>query len=122
VSRPVRPLPPAVATARAGLPADEAADFDRLASGVLASPSTVLGAVLRARLPGMAGVRWLRTAGLPPTTRAEALTAEQWLSLYRCASAAAPAPSTAGSRGRGPGGRPSAHGHAPGAMAAPRWH
>jgi hypothetical protein len=122
VSRPVRPLPPAVATARAGLPADEAADLDRLASGVLASPSTVLGAVLRARLPGMAGVRWLRTAGLPHTTRAAALTEEQWSSLFRCWRSTAPAPSAGGPAGRRVGGRPSAHGHAPGALAAPRWH
>ncbi len=120
MSRPVRSLSPAAAQARAALPADDAAPFDRLASAVLASPSAALGAVLRASLPGTAGVRWLRTAGLPPTTRADALTAEQWLSLYRCWLSAAPVPH-AGRGGRVPAGRPSAHGHAPAALAAPRW-
>ncbi len=121
MSRPVRPLSPAAARARAALPADDATGFDRLASAVLASPSAALGAVLRAALPGTAGARWLHTAGLPPTTRAGALTAEQWLSLYRCSLTAAPVPH-AGRGGRVPAGRPSAHGHAPGALAAPRWH
>ncbi len=119
--RPVRPLSPAAAEARATLPAEDAAAFDRLASAVLAAPSAALGAVLRAALPGTAGVRWLRTAGLPPTARAGAMTAEQWLSLYRCWLSVAPVPH-AGGAGRVPAGRPSAHGHAPGAMAAPRWH
>ena len=121
MSRPLRPLSPAAAEARAALPADDAASFDRLASAVLASPSAALGAVLRSVLPGTAGVRWLRTAGLPPTTRAGALTAEQWGSLHRCWLSVSPAPH-AGGPGRVPAGRPSAHGHAPGAMAAPRWH
>jgi hypothetical protein len=122
VSRPVRPLSPAATAARAGLPADDAADFDRLASAVLASPTAALGAVLRSQLPGTAGVRWLRTAGLPHTTRAAALTEEQWSSLFRCWRSTAPAPSAGGPAGRRVGGRPSAHGHAPGALAAPRWH
>ncbi len=122
MSRPVRPLSPAATAARAGLPADDAADFDRLASAVLASPTAALGAVLRSQLPGAAGVRWLRTAGLPPTTRAAALTEEQWSSLFRCWRSTAPAPSAGGPAGRRVGGRPSAHGHAPGALAAPRWH
>ena len=121
MSRPLRPLSPAAAEARAALPADDAASFDRLASAVLASPSAALGAVLRSVLPGTAGVRWLRTAGLPPTTRAGALTAEQWGSLHHCWLSVSPAPH-AGGPGRVPAGRPSAHGHAPGAMAAPRWH
>ncbi len=34
--------------------------------------------MLRSHLPGMAGVRWMRTAGLPPTARATVLTEEQW--------------------------------------------
>jgi hypothetical protein len=72
----------------------------------------------------MAGVRWLHTAGLPPTARAGELTAEQWLSLYRCWSKEASGPRHASARGGTAqrGGRPSAHGHAPGALAAPRWH
>ncbi len=122
MSRPLRPLGDAATAARATLPADDTAAFDRLASAVLAYPSAALGAVLRAQLPGMAGVRWLRTAGLPPTTRAASLTADQWLSLYRCWRSTAPAPSAGGPAGRRVGGRPSAHGHAPGALAAPRWH
>ena len=122
MSRPLRPLSPAATAARTALPADAGPAFDRLASAVLASPSAALGAVLRARLPGTAGARWLRTAGLPPTTRASALTAEQWQSLYRCWQSTAPAPSASGPARRGAGGRTSAHGHAPGAMAAPRWH
>jgi hypothetical protein len=127
VFRSVRPLgarlPAAATAARATLSADDAPAFDRLASSVLASPSAALGAALRAQLPGMAGVRWLRTAGLPPTARAGSLTAEQWLSLYRCRKDLS-APHRSHARGgtlqRGP--RPSAHGHAPGALAAPRWH
>ena len=46
-----------------------------------------LGAVLRAQLPGTAGVRWLRQEGLPPTTRADGAHAAQWLSLFGCWSA-----------------------------------
>jgi hypothetical protein len=122
VSRPLRSLSPAATAARAGLAADEAVEFDRFASAVLASPTAALGAVLRARLPGMAGVRWLRTAGLPPTTRAGELSEEQWTSLFRCHQAVAPAPTAGSPAGRRVGGRPSAHGHAPGALAAPRWH
>jgi hypothetical protein len=122
VSRPVRSLPAAAAAARDALLAEDGPAFDRLASAVLASPSAVLGAVLRAQLPGTAGVRWLRTAGVPPTTRAAALTAEQWRSLFACWQSTAPAPSASGPGRRAAGGRTSAHGHAPGAMAAPRWH
>jgi hypothetical protein len=111
---------PMSAGARAALPDPDAARFDRLAGAVLSSPAAPLGAVLRAQLPGTAGVRWLRQEGLPPTTRATALTTEQWLSLYRCWAATdrAPGPSRSGGRR---GGRPSTHGHAPGAMAVPRW-
>ncbi|MGR6965416.1 hypothetical protein ACU610_13210 [Geodermatophilus sp. URMC 61] len=120
MSRPHRTLDGAPATARAALPEPEAAELDRLAHAVLARPGAALGAALRAVLPGTTGARWLRSEGLPPTTRAADLTAEQWLSLHRCCAAAghAPGPATAGGRS----GRPSAHGHAPGAMAAPRWY
>ncbi len=119
MSRPHRALDGAPATARAALPETEAAAFDRLAHAVLARPGAALGATLRAVLPGPAGPRWLRSAGLPPTTRAADLTAEQWLSLHRCCAAAGHVPGPAAAGGRN--GRPSAHGHAPGAMAAPRW-
>jgi hypothetical protein len=120
VSRPHRALDGAPATARAALPETEAADFDRLAHAVLARPGAALGAALRAVLPGAAGARWLRSTGLPPTARTTDLTAEQWLSLHRCCAEVVrtPVPGAAGGRG----GRPSSHGHAPGAMAAPRWH
>jgi len=120
LSRPHRTLDGAPATARAALPETEAADLDRLAHAVLARPGAALGAALRAVLPGPAGARWLRSEGLPPTTRATDLTAEQWLSLHRCCAEVVrtPVPGAAGGRG----GRPSSHGHAPGAMAAPRWH
>jgi hypothetical protein len=122
VSRPVRSLPAAAAAARDALPAPDAAAFERLASSVLASPGAALGPVLRAQLPGVAGVRWLRTAGLAPTARAGSLTAEQWSSLYSCWRSTAAAPTAGGTAARRGGGRTSAHGHAPGALAAPRWH
>ncbi|WP_346619338.1 hypothetical protein [Blastococcus montanus] len=116
-----RPALPAPATeARTALPDPERAAFDRLAAAVLARPSAPLGAVLRAQLPGPAGVRWLRQEALPPTTRAGALTAAQWGSLYHCWAATAPVPAPGPAGGRA-GGRTSPHGHAPGAMAAPRW-
>ena len=123
MSRPVRPLGAAATAARAALPPSEADAFDRLASAVLASPGAPLGAVLRAQLPGPTGVRWLRTAGLPPTARASALTTEHWLSLYRCWQKDPSAPHRSHARGGTlqRGRRPSAHGHAPGALAAPRW-
>ncbi len=120
MSRPHRTLDGAAATARAALPETAAADLDRLAHAVLARPGAALGAVLRAVLPGTAGARWLRSEGLPPTTRATDLTAEQWLSLHRCCAEAGRAPAPGASAGRG--GRPnSAHGHASGAHAIPRW-
>jgi hypothetical protein len=121
LSRPHRAPDGAPATARATLRETEAAAFDRMAHAVLARPGAALGATLRTVLPGPAGARWLRSAGLPPTTRAADLTAEQWLSLYRCWQSVAPVPH-AGRSGRPRVGRPSAHGHAPGALAAPRWH
>jgi hypothetical protein len=83
VSRPVS-LTPAAADARASLAEADRAGFDRLAGAVLHSPGAPLGALLRAQLPGTAGVRWLRHEQLPPTTRPPALTAEQWLSLHEC--------------------------------------
>jgi hypothetical protein len=108
------------AAARSSLPEAETAAFDRLAGAVLASAPAPLGPALRAQLPGTAGVRWLRQEGLPPTTRPTALTSAQWLSLYECWSSTsrAPGPRAAGGRRTG---RPSTHGHAPGATAIPRW-
>ena len=117
-----RPVPEAAAAARAALPDADGAAFDRLASAVLASAGAPLGPVLHAQLPGTAGVRWLRQEGLPPTARATALTTAHWLSLYRCWSSEHRAPASGGPGGRRrTGGRPSAHGHAPGAMSIPRW-
>ncbi|MGY1618551.1 hypothetical protein ACI797_17580 [Geodermatophilus sp. SYSU D00691] len=122
MSRPAHsPADGAVATARAALPADEAARFDRLTSAVLASSS--LGPALRSALPGPAGFRWLHTQGVSPTARPASLSAEQWLSLFAVWTTsgrvpAAGAPVARGARGRSSNG----HGHAPGAMAAPRWH
>ena len=119
-----RPAPIAdgpAADARATLPDHEHASFDRLAGAVLASPSAPLGPLLRAQLPGTTGVRWLRQEDLPPTTRPGRLTSAQWLSLFTCWSAAHRAPTAGGPGPRRAGGRPSAHGHAPGAAAIPRW-
>ena len=116
-----RPLPDGPAsTARGTLGDPDVPAFDRLAGALLATPSAPLGALLRAQLPGTAGVRWLRQENLPPTTRPSALTSEQWLSLFGCWSSVhrAPGPRAPGSRRSG---RPSAHGHAPCAMAVPRW-
>ena len=59
------------------LPEAETAAFDRLAHAVLASPSAPLRPLLRAQLPGTAGVRWLHQENLPPTARPAALTAGQ---------------------------------------------
>ncbi|CAA9241854.1 MAG: hypothetical protein AVDCRST_MAG52-1650 [uncultured Blastococcus sp.] len=107
------------AAARACLPEPAAAAFDRLAGAVLASRSAPLGALLRAQLPGTAGVRWLRQEELPPTTRPTELTSPQWLSLYECWTHAHRAPGRQAPGGQG-GGRPSTHGHARG-TARPRW-
>jgi hypothetical protein len=115
-----RPLPDSAATARGTLSEAEGVAFDRLAGALLASSSAPLGPLLRSQLPGTAGVRWLRQENLSPTTRPTALTSAQWLALFECWSAVHRAPS-AGRRGRGTAGRPSTHGHAPGAMAVPRW-
>jgi hypothetical protein len=120
VSRAHRALDGAAAAARATLSPDDAARFDRLAKAVLGSPGGVLGPALRAALPGTAGIRWLAGAGLSPGTRAAALTAEQWRSLFACWAETAEAPRS-GAAANGRGGRPSAHGHAPGAKAVPRW-
>lgn len=108
------------ADARAALPESDAPAFDRLCTAVLASATAPLGALLRAQLPGTAGVRWLRQENLPPTTRPTELTSAQWLSLFESWSRASRAPGP-GAPGRGRGGRPSTHGHAPGATAIPRW-
>ncbi|WP_029433224.1 hypothetical protein [Blastococcus sp. URHD0036] len=120
MSRPLHELPPAATAARDGLPAAETADFERLVHAVLSAPSPALGPVLRAQLPGNAGVRWLASVGLSPTTRVSALTPELWLSLHRCWQGTARVPS-GGPGGRRGGGRPATHGHAPGAHAIPRW-
>ncbi len=121
MSRPSPISTGAAGSARATIPEADVPAFDRLAGAVLASPTAPLGAVLRAQLPGTSGVRWLRQEGLAPTARPPALTTGQWLSLYRAWTAAdrVPGPRAPGSRRSG--GRPSAHGHAPGAMAVPRW-
>jgi hypothetical protein len=120
VSRPSPIGDGSAAAARSSLPESGTAAFDRLAGAVLASAGAPLGALLRAQLPGTTGVRWLRQEGLPPTTRPTALTPAQWLSLYECWAHAhrAPGPRAAGGRRAG---RPSTHGHAPGAAAIPRW-
>jgi hypothetical protein len=116
------PLPAGpAADARSALPESETAAFDRLAAAVLASPSAPLGALLRAQLPGTAGVRWLRQEGLGPTTRPVQLTADRWLSLFRCWQSVSPVPGAAGTATRRSAGRPATHGHAPGAAAIPRW-
>ena len=118
MSRPTLDGPAAVA--RAALPDTEGAAFDRLAGAVLASPGAPLGALLRAQLPGTAGVRWLHQEQLPPTTRPAELATAHWLSLYACWTHTSRAPGPHGRGGRS-GGRPSTHGHAPGATAIPRW-
>ena len=119
-----RPSPIAhgpAADARATLPEHEHAAFDRLAGAVLASPSAPLGPLLRAQLAGTTGVRWLRQENLPPTTRPGQLSSAHWLSLFSCWTSAHRAPAAGGPGRRRAGGRPSSHGHAPGAMAVPRW-
>ena len=120
MSRPSPISDGAAAAARSSLPEAEAAAFDRLAGSVLASSTAPLGPALRAQLPGTAGVRWLRQEGLPPTTRPTVLTPAQWLSLYESWSSTSRAPGPRAPGGRRAG-RPSTHGHAPGATAIPRW-
>lgn len=105
-------------TARATLPAEQHDGFDRLVHAVTAARGKALGAVLRGQLPGVEGVRWLRSEGLPPTARADALTPGQWLSLHATWLRLAETPH-AGVPRRG-GGAASTRGHA-GTQAAPRW-
>jgi len=121
MSRPAHVPDGPAADARATLPEPEHAAFDRLAGAVLASPSAPLGALLRAQLPGTTGVRWLSQEGVPPTARPDRLTSAHWLSLFACWSAAHAASRTGAPGPRRAGGRPSTHGHAPGAQAVPRW-
>jgi hypothetical protein len=125
MSRPDPALDGPAAQARATLPEDERAGFDRLVHAVLSSPGAArqpaLGAVLRSQLPGTAGVRWLHAEGISPMSRASELTAEHWLSLHTAWLHHEQAPK-AGGRSTGHGPRTdSRHGHAPGAQAAPRW-
>lgn len=119
------PTPAAAAEARAQLPEEAQAGFDRLVHAVLSSPGATkqpaLGAVLRAQLPGTAGIRWMHAEGLSPTVKASALTSVHWLSLHTAWLANDRAPQ-GGSRPANRTGRAdSRHGHAPGAQAAPRW-
>ncbi|SCX59573.1 hypothetical protein SAMN03159343_3959 [Klenkia marina] len=107
-------------TARATLPDEQRAGFDRLVHAVTAARGKALGAVLRGQLPGVEGVRWLRSEGLPPTVRAAALTPGQWLSLHATWLRLEGTPH-AGVPQRGGGKASTTHGHAPGAQAAPRW-
>jgi hypothetical protein len=125
MSRPTPAVDGAPAQARAQLPEDAWAGFDRLVHGVLSAPGAsrqpALGAVLRSQLPGTAGVRWLHAEGISPMSRATELTAEQWLSLHTAWLVHDQAPRSGGrSTGHGPR-ADSRHGHAPGAQAAPRW-
>lgn len=120
MSRTPRPLEGTAAEARATLAEAEAARFDRLAGSVLSSAGGTLGPALRSALPGTTGIRWLRAEGLSPAARASVLTTSQWLSLFAAWSDSGGTPSSGGPS-RGNGGRTSAHGHAPGAKAAPRW-
>jgi hypothetical protein len=125
MSRPVPDPTGAVAEARAQLPDDAHAGFDRLAHGLLSAPGApgqrALGAALRGQLPGTAGVRWLHAEGLAPTARAAELTAEQWLSLHTAWLAHDRAPQGGNRPANRTGRADSRHGHAPGAQAAPRW-
>ena len=125
MSRPTPAEDGPAAQARAQLPEEDRAGFDRLVHAVLASPGAAkqpaLGAVLRSQLPGTAGVRWLHAEGLSPTARASALTAEHWLALHAAWLTHQQTPK-AGGRANGHGPKAdSRHGHAPGAQAAPRW-
>ena len=113
MSRPAQlPVGPA-ADARATLDEHDHAAFDKLAGAVLASPSAPLGALLRAQLPGTAGVRWLNQEQLAPTSRAGRLTTEHWLSLFTVWSSAHQAPTSGG-----PGPRPGQVGGTPGQAGA----
>jgi hypothetical protein len=124
MSRPT-PVDAAAAEARAQLPEDAHADFDRLVHSLLSSAGAAkqpaLGAALRGQLPGTAGVRWLHAEGLSPTARAADLTPAQWLSLHTTWLANDRAPQGGNRPANRTGRADSRHGHAPGAQAAPRW-
>jgi hypothetical protein len=124
MSRPIPTEGPA-AEARAELPEDQQAGFDRLVHAVLSAPGAskqpALGAVLRSQLPGTAGVRWLHAEGLSPMSRASELTAAHWLSLHTAWLAHDSTPKSGGRSGAHGPRTDSRHGHAPGAQAAPRW-
>ena len=92
MSRPAPISSAPAADARATLAEPDTAAFDRLAHALLAAPSA-------------------------PSR----LTSDQWLSRFGCWMSASRAPSAGGTAGRAKGGRPSTHGHAPGATAIPRW-
>jgi hypothetical protein len=77
--------------------------------------------VLRRQLPGTAGARWLHQERLSPTTRAAALSVDQWLSLFRYSAGLGRTPNGTGLAPRRAGRPSGAHGHGPGAQAAPRW-
>jgi hypothetical protein len=124
MSRPIPADGPA-AEARAQLPEEDRAGFDRLVHAVLSAPGATkqpaLGAVLRSQLPGTAGVRWLHAEGLSPMSRASELTAQHWLSLHTAWLAHDSTPKSGGRSGAHGPRTDSRHGHAPGAQAAPRW-
>jgi hypothetical protein len=126
VSRPTPALTGPAGDARAQLPEEAHAGFDRLVHAVLSAPGAgkrpALGAALRSQLPGTAGVRWLHAEGLSPTSRAAELTAAHWLSLHEAWLTNEQAPK-AGNRESGHGPRAdSRHGHAAGAQAIPRYY
>lgn len=119
MSRPTPISTGPAADARASLAEPDTAAFDRLAHALLSSPSAPLGPLLRAQLPGTAGVRWLVREALAPTTRPTELTGSQWLSLFETWRHTERAPAPRGGSGRG-GGRPSTHGVVS-ANPIPRW-
>jgi hypothetical protein len=126
MSRPTSALAGPAGDARARLPEEAHAGFDRMAHAVLSAPGATrhaaLGAALRSLLPGTSGVRWLHAEGLSPTSRAAELTSAHWLSLHEEWLAHEEAP-RAGARTNGHGPRTdSRHGHAPGAQAIPRYY
>jgi hypothetical protein len=113
LSRPLHALTPAAASARDGLPPADVADFERLAHVVLSAPSSALGPVLRAQMPGGAGVRWLgKDPAAPHDSQARRGPLQRGRTTGRVPS---------GGPGGERGGRPAPHGHAPGAHAIPRW-
>ena len=84
----------------------------------MARPSALSGPAIEARasLPDADSAAFDRLAHAVLAS----LTPAQWRSLYECwcTASRAPGPGTPGGRR---GGRPSTHGHAPGAAAIPRW-